>query len=252
MRHVLLLPALALSFVGVLSACEVEEASKYGDPKFPLVDHSLVPLYGPNTGQIATGVIQSGALDQPIMFSHAVHAGEDGINCQYCHSEARKSIHAGVPALEVCMGCHRFIKTDSPEVQKIHQAWCGQPTCTPSEDEFGKLVADAASQPIAWNKVHDLPDYVHFNHSRHIQGGVECTECHGQVQLQGEYEKVQIPGAAEGQTYRVVDEVMVREAPLQMGWCLECHGSHPKINENYGDQADLRRAELKDCWTCHK
>jgi hypothetical protein len=251
MRNVLLLTATA-SLAGVLSACEVKEAEKYGDPKFPLVDHSLLPLYGPNTGQIATGIVYGEALEQPIMFSHVVHAGEDGIACQYCHSEARKSIHAGVPALEVCMGCHRYVKTDSPEVQKIHQAWCGKPSCTVAEDEFGRFVPDPAGKPIAWNKVHDLPDFVHFNHSRHIQGGVDCTECHGQVQLQGKYERVPIPGGAAGATYRQVDSVMVREAPLQMGWCLDCHASHPKIDENYGDKADLRRAELKDCWTCHK
>ena len=251
MRHVLLFPAL-VSLAGVLSACEVEEASMYGDPKFPLVDHSLLPLYGPNTGQVAAGRATGFAPEQPIAFSHVVHAGEDGINCQYCHSEARKSIHSGIPPLETCVGCHRYVKLESPEVQKIHLAWCGQPSCTFVEDEFGQLVPDPAGKPVAWNKVHDLPDYVHFNHSRHIKGGVDCTECHGQVQLQGEYTRVQIPGAAEGQTYRQVEEVMVREASLQMGWCLDCHRNHPSVNENYGDQADLRRAELKDCWTCHK
>lgn len=251
MRHLLLLPAVT-AVLAVATACTVAEAERLNDPKHPLAPHELLPEYGPNTGQVAAGAVTGQALDQPIGFSHLVHATELSIDCQYCHSEARRTIHGGVPPLQTCMGCHSYVRTESPEVQKIHQAWCGQPKCTMEEDEFGQPVRNAAGKPLEWNKVHDLPDYVHFNHGRHIQGGVQCTECHGQVQLQGEYIRVPLPGGTPDQTYRQVDEVMVRETTLQMGWCLDCHASHPSIDKNYGEQADLRRAELKDCWTCHK
>ena len=150
------------------------------------------------------------------------------------------------------MGCHAYEKLESPEVQTIHQAWCGQPKCAPKEDAFGQLLPEPNAQPVPWNKVHDLPDYVQFNHQRHIKGGVNCTECHGQVKLQGQYTLEPIPGDPEGRKYRKVAEVMVRETSLQMGWCLDCHASHPSIDQNYGEAATLRRAELKDCWTCHK
>jgi hypothetical protein len=236
----------------LLQACAVQEAGKYGDPEHPLDYHPVLPLYGPNTGQIAAGVATGRALDQPIGFSHLLHAGELKMDCQYCHSEARKSIHAGVPPLQTCMGCHSQIRTDSPEIQLVHTAWCGQPTCTVQEDAFGQPVREAGAKPIPWNKVHDVPDYVHFNHSRHVVAGVNCTECHGQVQLQGEYELVPIPGGPEGAQTRKVDQVMIREGTLQMGWCIRCHQTHPSVDQNYGDQAALRRAELKDCWTCHK
>lgn len=256
MRHRVLFTVVCAIFAAQ-TACTVAEAEKLGDPKFPLDWHPLFPSYGPNTGQIAAGHVTGKALPQPIGFSHLLHAGEVGIDCQYCHSEARKSIHSGIPPLQTCMGCHQEVRLDSPEVQKIHDHWCGQPKCTMAENVFGQPVPDPLSKPIAWSKVHDLPDFVQFNHSRHVRGGVDCTECHGQVQLQGPYERVPIPGAvaAEGKevpTYRKVDSVMVREATLQMGWCLDCHASHPSVDQNYGDAASLRRAELKDCWTCHK
>ncbi|HHO49750.1 MAG TPA: hypothetical protein ENK18_02495, partial [Deltaproteobacteria bacterium] len=135
---------------------------------------------------------------------------------------------------------------------KIHQHWCGEPSCTVEEDAFGLPVPPEGAEPIPWKKVHDLPDYVHFSHKRHVRGGVDCTECHGQIKLQGEYEIVPIANDPKARTYRKVEDVMIREATLQMGWCLGCHQHHPSINENYGDKADLRRAELKDCWTCHK
>lgn len=255
MRHRVLLAVIAAIFA-TGTACTVAEADKLGDKKFPLTYHPIFPEYGPSNGQIAAGKATGRALEQPIGFSHLLHAGEMQIDCQYCHSEARKSIHGGVPPLQTCMGCHQYVRTDSPEIQKIHQAWCGQPKCSQddgsvAEDAYGQLVRNAAGKPLQWNKVHDLPDYVHFNHSRHVRAGVNCTECHGQVQLQGEYKLTEIEGAP-GTFYRKVDEVMVREATLQMGWCLDCHATHPSVDKNYGEAAELRRAELKDCWTCHK
>ncbi|MEQ1567282.1 MAG: cytochrome c3 family protein [Myxococcota bacterium] len=241
-----------MSVLAIQTACVVPEAAKLDDPKHPLEWHPVLPQYGPNTGQVAAGVATGLAPAQPIGFSHKLHAGEMQVDCQYCHAEARKSIHGGVPPLQTCMGCHAHIRTDSPEVQKIHQAWCGQPKCTVQEDGFGQPVREANAVPLEWSKVHDAPDWVNFNHSRHVIAGVNCTECHGQVQLQGEYTLEPIPGDAAGGQWRRVDEVMVREATLQMGFCLNCHATHPSVDQNYGDGAALRRAELKDCWTCHK
>lgn len=251
MRHLVLLPTVAALLLPLVG-CEVAEAERVEDPSFPLEPHILLPMYGPNTGQIAAGAVTGEALEQPIGFSHYLHAGQLSIDCQYCHFEARRSIHGGVPPLQTCMGCHSQVKTYSPEVQKIHEHWCGEPSCTVEKDAFGLPVPGEAAEPIQWKKVHDLPDYVHFSHKRHVRGGVDCTECHGQVKLQGEYEIVPIAGDPKARTYRKVEDVMIREASLQMGWCLGCHQHHPSIDENYGDQADLRRAELKDCWTCHK
>lgn len=230
---------LAIAF---LTACVVAEESRLDDPRFPLEPHLILPVWFPNNGgQIAAGVVSptlSPPLEQPIQFSHYLHAGKNEIQCEYCHSTARKSIHGGVPAVEVCMNCHKFVLKDTEQVKIVKDHW-------------------DRKAPIAWNKVHDAPDYVHFAHSRHVRAGVDCTECHGQVKLQGEprlVKKMVDDGKGnqvEVET-RVVDTVMQRETTLQMGWCLDCHGSHPSIDENYGDKADLRRAELKDCWTCHK
>lgn len=134
--------------------------------------------------------------DQPINFSHKLHAGDKQIPCQYCHSAARRSIVAGIPPVNTCMGCHQFVKTDSPEIKKIAAKW-------------------EANEPIEWTKVHDLPDFVRFTHKRHIAAGLDCKECHGDV--------------ASMTTAKQV-------APLQMGWCIDCH-----VNNN----------APTSCNTCH-
>jgi DNA-directed RNA polymerase subunit RPC12/RpoP len=237
LRTVSLMLAVSLS-----AGCVVAEEARLDDPSFPLDPHLILPVWFPNNGaQIAAGKVlppDMAALDQPLPFSHWLHAGKNEIQCEYCHSTARDSVHGGVPALEVCMNCHKQVRTDSPHIQALTQQY-----------KEGK--------PIAWNKVHDAPDYVHFAHNRHVRAGVNCTECHGQIQLQGEptYTKTSVDDG-KGGTKEInllsVDKVMLRETTLQMGWCLDCHGTHPSIDKNYGDKADLRRAELKDCWTCHK
>jgi hypothetical protein len=132
------------------------------------------------------------------------------------------------------MQCHTWVKTESPHIKLVTEHY-----------ENG--------DPIQWQKVHDLPDYVNFAHVRHVKAGVECTECHGQVKLQGEptYE-TRTNEAGEEYQHLSVEKVMVRESTLQMGWCLDCHAGHPSVDENYGENAGTRRAELKDCWTCHK
>ena len=120
---------------------------------------------------------------QPIAFSHQHHVTEMEIDCQFCHAYARRGPVAGIPSVQRCVGCHRQVLNDSPEVQKLMQYW---------EDET----------PIEWVRVHDLPDYVRFTHKRHVRAGVECQDCHGDV------------GSMEAT--RKVEE-------LSMGWCLGCH-----------------------------
>lgn len=120
---------------------------------------------------------------QPINFSHKIHAGDHEMDCQFCHIFAERSRVSGVPNVQRCMGCHRVIKTDSPEVQKIHKYWND-------------------GEAIPWEKVYNLPDYVYFPHKRHVRAGVECQNCHGPVQEMA---------------------VVKRYSSLQMGWCLSCH-----------------------------
>ena len=163
--------------------------------------------------RVAVGDVPAEAIEQPIAFPHNTHTKTLGLDCQYCHSGARKGAHAGVPSENVCMGCHKLVPRD------------GRP-------ELDKLVAYYdKGEPIPWVKVHDLPDFVNFNHKRHVTAGLQCQECHGEVEEM------------------TVDQ---RVASLKMGWCLDCHATHESVDANYGTQAELRRAELKDCYTCHK
>lgn len=163
--------------------------------------------------RVAVGEPPEEAIEQPIQFTHERHVKTLGMDCQYCHAGARKGIHAGVPSTKVCMGCHAQVdSTGRPELDKL-------------KDYYAK------GEEIPWVKVHDLPDYVYFSHKRHVTAGLDCQECHGQVQDM---------------------TVNQRVATLKMGWCLDCHAQHESVDKNYGTKAELRRAELKDCWTCHK
>jgi hypothetical protein len=240
-----------------LAGCP-EPSSFDGDPTFEVKAHSLLPEAPSPFDDSATpwhlgaGAITGEGPEQPIAFPHYRHVTEIGMQCEYCHSSARKSIHGGVPETKVCAGCHWQVKgqTDraKTEIAKITSfgEGCGY---------AGSGTLNEKCDPIPWKKVHDAPDFVHFNHSRHVQGGVQCTECHGQVGLQGRPEKM-LEKNEQGELVEVEKipegRVMVRETTMQMGWCLDCHAQHPSIDKNYGDQANLRRAELKDCWTCHK
>lgn len=154
--------------------------------------------------------------EQPIAYSHRLHAGELEIPCLYCHFGAEKSRHAGVPPADVCMNCHRFVTAPlveiraeekqaemekrpprpivSSEIQKLYEALGLDENRQP--DPAGTRV------PIAWTQVHRLPDYVYFDHRPHVHAGVTCQTCHGDVELM---EKV----------YQV--------ETLSMGWCVECH-----------------------------
>jgi hypothetical protein len=159
---------------------------------------------------------QGYAPEQPIPFSHKIHAGDNKIPCLYCHSEAEKSRHASVPAVNVCMNCHSVVKTDSPEVQKIHKAF-------------------AEKKPIEWVRVHELPDHVYFSHKRHVSKGISCETCHGNVKAMARVEQ--------------------KEA-LTMGWCIECHRGQttPRhvLMKTYPNQKNPQGPVAPvNCSTCH-
>lgn len=179
--------------------------------------------------------------DQPIAFSHLVHAGDLAIDCQYCHSSAETSRHAGIPAAETCMNCHRFVTAPfgaagaedkaaeaenreprqivSPEIQKIYDAL--------AVDVKNKLapIEGREPKPIDWIKVHNLPDFVYFDHRAHVVAGVECQKCHGPVETM--------------QRVRQVES-------LSMGWCVNCHR---EVNEQ-GLNGKTVNAST-DCDACH-
>jgi hypothetical protein len=155
--------------------------------------------------------------DQPIPFSHKLHAGQYKVACTYCHSSVEKSAHATVPAVNVCMNCHSVVKTDSPHIQKLREHFY-------------------SGKPVEWVRIHELPDHAYFNHKRHVAKGVACETCHGDVRGM---EKV----------YQV--------APLTMGWCLDCHRGNttPKevLARVYPDQKDPHGPVApQSCYTCHK
>jgi mono/diheme cytochrome c family protein len=148
----------------------------------------------------AVGVYTGYAPEQPIAFNHTLHAGELEINCQYCHSSAEKSKHAGIPSANVCMNCHKAVSAGRSEagtadIQKIYDAvgWDAE-----------KMAYTGEENPIKWVKVHVLPDHAYFNHSQHVAvAGLECQTCHGPVDTE----------------YTVAEQF----APLTMGWCIQCH-----------------------------
>lgn len=122
-------------------------------------------------------------VDQPVQFDHRHHVQDDHIDCIYCHSSAETTRYAGVPATEVCMGCHSQIWNESPLLEVVRRSYF-------------------SDKPIPYNRVHDLGDFVYFDHSVHVRGGVACVSCHGRVD-----------GMAR----------VYKAAPLSMTWCLECH-----------------------------
>jgi hypothetical protein len=120
---------------------------------------------------------------QPIEFSHKLHAGDLALDCRYCHSTAERSSFAAVPPTQVCMNCHRAVKSDSPKLSLLREQ-------------------AADDRPVPWVRVHDLPDYVYFDHRAHLGAGVGCASCHGRVDQMARVQQTQ---------------------PLTMGWCLSCH-----------------------------
>lgn len=179
----------------------------------------LVGGYYTINGAVGLGRQQNYQPEQPIYYSHKVHAGTNQINCLYCHGGAQDSKQASVPSVNVCMNCHKSIsKYEGPdqlvredgtavdgtaEIQKIY-AYAGwnPATKTYNADKNGDGVPDGA-KPIEWIKVHNLPDHVYFNHSQHIKvGKQQCQTCHGNIQEMPE---------------------VYQFAPLSMGWCVNCH-----------------------------
>ncbi|HJK97005.1 MAG TPA: cytochrome c3 family protein [Polyangiaceae bacterium LLY-WYZ-14_1] len=120
---------------------------------------------------------------QPVPYSHRLHAGQLGMDCRYCHAQVERSAHAMIPPTQTCMGCHAVVKQGSPQLQPVYDSW-----------ETG--------DPIEWVRVHKVPDHAYFNHSVHLSAGVGCENCHGRIDQA---------------------EVVRVEAPLSMGWCIECH-----------------------------
>jgi cytochrome c2 len=165
------------------------------------------------------GVYDGYTPDQPIWFSHAIHNCQNEIDCQYCHSSASKSKHAGIPSVNVCMNCHKGIKkgaiSGEKEIAKIYAAIGFDPAS-------GQYIEGYEQKPIVWNKVNNLPDHVYFNHSTHVSvGKVDCKNCHGP---QHQYVGGHVPTAEEinGQD-DLVGLVKLEKRPFTMGWCLECH-----------------------------
>lgn len=136
--------------------------------------------------------------DQPLPFSHEQHVGQLKIQCQYCHSQVERSKSANIPSLSTCMNCHQQVATDKEPIKKLRDAF-------------------SEGKSIEWNRVHMLPDHVHFNHSAHVTKGVSCQTCHGEIE--------KMP-----KVYQYSD--------LSMGWCVNCH----RQPEN--------KAPL-NCTTCH-
>jgi mono/diheme cytochrome c family protein len=132
---------------------------------------------------------------QPIKYSHELHAGTMKIDCQYCHSGAYKSKNASIPSLNVCMNCHKVVKTESPEIHKIYDA-LGYDPKTQKYDS-------TAAKPIQWIRIHNLPDLAYFNHSQHVKvAGIKCQSCHGPIETMKEVKQY---------------------SPLTMKWCIQCH-----------------------------
>jgi hypothetical protein len=158
-------------------------------------------------------------VEQPIEFPHNTHAEKMGINCMYCHTYARRSIVSGIPPLQKCMGCHQNIESvkDKPRIKKLFAYW-------------------EKKEAIPWKKVHDLPDYVRFNHERHIQRFYfqqgkpvqeVCGYCHGEVKKMTVARQVK---------------------PLTMGWCRSCHQEDHQTSKTNPDTTH----GPSDCWVCHK
>lgn len=197
------------------------------------------------------GVDQGYQPIQPIHYSHRIHAGDNEIDCKFCHSSARTSKHSGIPSLNVCMNCHKAISEVAPEtateeyskefydneIAKLYDATGWDPATRTYSGE---------QKPVKWVRIHNLPDFAYFNHSQHVSvAGVQCQTCHGPIEEM---------------------EVVYQNAPLTMGWCINCHREtkvkmqgneyyekiHKELSEKYGVE-ELTIAELGglECAKCH-
>ncbi|MBP9913940.1 MAG: cytochrome c3 family protein [Opitutaceae bacterium] len=156
------LPLQIIIFLFVFGGIATAGATYYMTPKYTRVGYAPV---------------------QPVPFSHALHAGQLGLDCRYCHVGVDKGPASTVPSSQTCMNCHNQIKVDSPLLAVVRQSY-----------ETG--------DPVPWVKIHQVPDYVYFNHSVHVNRGVSCVECHGKINEM---------------------DVVAHDQPLSMGFCLDCH-----------------------------
>jgi mono/diheme cytochrome c family protein len=189
------------------------------------------------------GVYTKYQPEQPIAFSHKVHAGENGVDCNYCHTSARKSKHSGIPSANVCMNCHTYINegtiTGTTEISKIYEAVGFDP-------DSKTYIEGYEQQPIKWVRIHNLPDLSYFNHSQHVVAGkVECQTCHGPIEEM---------------------DVVYQHAELTMGWCIDCHRTtevamegneyytelHAQLKEKYkGQKITVDKIGGIECGKCH-
>ncbi len=198
------------------------------------------------------GIDQDYQPIQPIAFSHKIHAGDNKIDCQYCHSTAKHSKHSGIPSVNVCMNCHKSIaEYNGPvtserdkefydaEIQKIYDAIGWDP-------ENLTYIEGYEEKPIQWVRIHNLPDFAYFNHAQHVTaGGIACQKCHGPVEEM---------------------EDMYQYSPLTMGWCIECHREtsvdlkgndyyakiHAQLADKYGvEKVTIAQIGGLECGKCH-
>jgi len=192
---------------------------------------------------MGVGVTTNYQPAQPIAFSHEIHAGINGVDCNYCHTSARHSKHSGIPSANVCMNCHTYIsegsKYGTKEIAKIYDAVGFDP-------DSRQYIEGYEQKPIEWVRIHNLPDHAYFNHSQHVvAGGLECQECHGPVEEM---------------------EVLYQYSELTMGWCIECHREtevkmegnnyythlHDQLKEKYkGKPITVDMIGGIECGKCH-
>ncbi|MGM0635540.1 MAG: c-type cytochrome [Bacteroidota bacterium] len=227
----------------------------FAENQFLVIVAVIVVLLGVAYGGygyfMQVGVDQNYEPIQPIHYSHKIHAGDNEIECKYCHSSARVSKHSGIPSLNVCMNCHKQVSEVAEEtgndeyskefydkeIQKLYDATGWDPETQSYTGE---------KKPVKWVRIHNLPDFAYFNHSQHVSvGEIECQTCHGPVEEM---------------------EVMRQDSPLTMGWCVNCHREtdvkmddnpyYEKIHEELSKKYDvdkLTAAQLGglECGKCH-
>ncbi|AVI50303.1 cytochrome C [Pukyongia salina] len=198
------------------------------------------------------GVDQGYAPVQPIHYSHKIHAGDNQIDCNYCHSSARKSKHSGIPSLNVCMNCHKMISEYNGE-EDVENGYTKEFYTNEIKKLYEAVGWDESTQsytgeekPVKWVRIHNLPDFAYFNHSQHVTvAGIECQTCHGPVEEM---------------------EIMSQFSPLTMGWCINCHREtnvdlkgneyykkiHEELSKKYGvDQLTIAQMGGLECGKCH-
>lgn len=186
-------------------------------------------------GLYSVGVQQGYAPKQPIAFSHKLHAGDYEIDCKYCHTGVMVGKSATIPSVNICMNCHRAVKTESPQIQKIWAA---------ADWNAETLTFGPNQKPIEWVRIHNLPDLAYFNHAQHVNvGGVACQTCHGPIETM---------------------DVVRQYSLLTMGWCVDCHRKtdiNTKGNAYYDNLVELHNKAGKtmkvedngglECAKCH-